>query len=94
MRWKSTQELSDEEEPREALGKRAVPVEVGLGDAGVGAQPLVAPFAHAGEGGEQVGLGPVFGEEHLDQLLELEDGSFARCRHPFARARRPLAVMV
>src|SRR5258708_20514597 len=79
------QELADEDEPRKPLWKRAVSVDVRLGDAGIGAEPLHAPFAHGGERGKQVRLGRVLREEHLDELLELEDGTSTGGRHPFRK---------
>ena len=77
------EELADEDEPWEALGKRSPSGEVGLGDGGIGAQPFVAPFAYAGERCEQVLFGRVFREEHFDQLFELEDGAVAGRCYPF-----------
>ncbi len=88
------EELAHEDEPREPLGKRTRAVEIRLRDANVGGEPFVAPFPHAGERGEQIRLAGVFGEEHFDQLLELEGRTVAGRGHPLREGPPPLAVIV
>jgi hypothetical protein len=78
--------VSVEDEPWEALWKWALPGEIGVGDAGIGAQPFIVPCVHSGERGWQVGFGRPFREEHVDELFELEDRALRRALTPISPA--------